>query len=235
MKRLLIISFIIFACSMNASNMHDFLAFTDLSPVLMKHQDMRYGYIGDNYQRLYVYFTDIRKETADRYNVYGKSKVCKNICSFDGDIKIVSVDSAKVLQSCADGNTPQYYTCYTVKAEYTLTEHGERGTGVFKGIMTSKITIVNGMAYYDENGLECCDSYCNNQFTGVWQSASKHLIKKCCWGDYRIPDCGDLDTGAAEFIPNTKYLKYGWQSFMDAYMSGTAESWKKENCQWWNE
>lgn len=39
MKRLLIISFIIFACSMNASNMHDFLAFTDLSSVLMKHQD----------------------------------------------------------------------------------------------------------------------------------------------------------------------------------------------------
>ena len=32
-------------------------------------------------------------------------------------------------------------------------------------------------------------------------------------GHYRIPNSGDLDVGAGDFSPNTKYLNNGWSDF----------------------
>ncbi len=58
------------------------------------------------------------------------------------------------------------------------------------------------------------DGFSNNQFTGSWTSYKTNASKKCNWGDYRIPECGDLDIGAGEFIVNEKYIKNGWTSYM---------------------
>jgi hypothetical protein len=61
----------------------------------------------------------------------------------------------------------------------------------------------------------------------------------CNWGDYRIPDSGDLDNGAAEFCVNPKYQKNGWENFVAAHESNSTESpeYKKarmiEEQKWW--
>jgi hypothetical protein len=40
------------------------------------------------------------------------------------------------------------------------------------------------------------------------------VIKRCNWGDFRIPNSGDLDGGAAGFSP-WKHKENGWQDFGD--------------------
>jgi hypothetical protein len=61
------------------------------------------------------------------------------------------------------------------------------------------------------------DSYCNNQCTGSWKSYKTGAVKKCNWGDYRIPDSKGLDIGAGVFYVDDKYIKFGWKSYRDTY------------------
>ena len=63
-------------------------------------------------------------------------------------------------------------------------------------------------------------------------------MKRCNWGDYRIPNCGDLDIGAGGFSPADKYLTNGWQNYRDANFGGpeTPKSKKAatlEYVRWW--
>ncbi len=58
------------------------------------------------------------------------------------------------------------------------------------------------------------DSFSNNGFIGTWTSYKTNTSKKCNWGDYRIPDCGDLDSGTGEFMVSSKYIKNGWLEYM---------------------
>ena len=83
------------------------------------------------------------------------------------------------------------------------------------------------------------DGFYNNQFTGIWSSYSKRLIKKCNWGDCRIPDADDLDIGTGEFYVNDKYSKNGWSEYQAALVHGeyTPEqiqhAQEVENKEWW--
>jgi hypothetical protein len=63
------------------------------------------------------------------------------------------------------------------------------------------------------------DGFSNNQFIGSWTSYKTDASKKCNWGDYRIPECGDLDIGAGELSISEKYSKNGW--------------WIKPKNEWW--
>src|SRR5690242_10027684 len=42
------------------------------------------GYIGDNFQRFYIHYISVTRSKNDpyQYNVYGKTMVRENICSF---------------------------------------------------------------------------------------------------------------------------------------------------------
>ncbi|WP_260390444.1 hypothetical protein [Riemerella anatipestifer] len=51
------------------------------------------------------------------------------------------------------------------------------------------------------------DGFSNNQFVGSWTSYKTNITKRCNWGDYRIPESGDLDIGVGEFSVKDKYLK----------------------------
>jgi len=57
------------------------------------------------------------------------------------------------------------------------------------------------------------------------------------WGDYRIPDSGELDLGAGEFSPAEKYWGNGWESYMKVRMGSTETERKKayaeEYEEWW--
>ena len=67
----------------------------------------------------------------------------------------------------------------------------------------------DGSLHIDD--IDCySDSYCNNLYSGIWISYRSHRTKPCGWGQWRIPNCGDLDEGAAEFSVNPKYKANGW-------------------------
>lgn len=93
--------------------------------------------------------------------------------------------------------------------------------------MEIRFYLKDGKVVYDDIEKGISDSYYNNSCVGTWRSYRSKSEKKCNWGEYRIPGCGDLDIGAGEFSPNPKYFKYGWELYNRAYIGQCREA-KKE-------
>lgn len=192
------------------------------------------GFIGDDYQRFFIHFVSIIQNPTNPYQylVYGKTKVKDKICSFQGTITIRKARTYK------NGDIPTYKQGFAASDVILYEDKKQSSTGFIKGSLTSYFIIDNkGLFRYD--GLSfAADGFSNNQFIGSWTSYKTNISKKCNWGDYRIPDCGDLDTGAGEFSVNDKYLKHGWENFSLAYsyLNDKPEVQKarqKENIPWW--
>lgn len=193
------------------------------------------GFIGDNYQRFYIHFISIIQNPVNPYEyfAYGKTKVKENICAFQGTIKIIRSEIYK---------NPDVPTCKqgTAICEVYLYEDKKMPfSGFFKGTLSSHFIIdYNGKFRYDAL-MFIADDFSNNQFVGNWTSYKTNASKKCHWGDYRIPDCGDLDSGAGEFYVNEKYIKNGWENFiflLGGYKTDSQEfknAVQKENEKWW--
>ena len=96
-------------------------------------------------------------------------------------------------------------------AKYNLEEEASQaGSGVFTGYLLFYWYETNdGKFVYDDIDSHS-DSYCNNQYAGTWKSNKTKKSKPCAWGQYRVPNSGDLDVGAGEFSVNPKYAKNGW-------------------------
>lgn len=63
--------------------------------------------------------------------------------------------------------------------------------------------------------LFVADGFSNCQYEGTWTTSYKtNKIKRCNWGDYRIPNSSDLDEGCGEFIPQKKYARFGWENYI---------------------
>jgi len=99
---------------------------------------------------------------------------------------------------------------------YQLTEDEKlSATGIFKGkvLLCWAISNKGNLEYNDF--YEGADPYFNNAFIGTWTSKQTQKTQQVSWAYYRVPCSGDLDIGAGEFIPNKKYLKYGWDEFIN--------------------
>jgi len=213
----------------------------------LTNQDATIGYIGTSYQRLYIHLNEIVKnETISScYLIKGKSRVGNNICDFKGYFKILHIriinkerreEMLKVAKEIKDQELMQRakHEHLIVLAEYELYEnHSMKWSGIFKGFLKSYFYVENDSIYYDDLELEYSDKYSNNAFDGVWESYETHAEKKCCWGNYRVPNVGDLDIGASEFSPNEKYLKNGWDNYYKAYIIGNPSARKEEDRKWW--
>jgi hypothetical protein len=168
------------------------------------------GFIGDDYERLYIRFISVIQNPNNQYEyfAFGKTMVKENVCEFQGTIRITD---ARI------GNSLEYrnYKQGFIKSDLTLFEdRNQKFTGYFKGELTSNFTIdKNGNLDYDAL-MFYSDDFSNNQFIGKWTSYSTKNIKTCNWGDYRIPESGDLDIGTAEFMVNDKYKKNGWMNYV---------------------
>ena len=191
------------------------------------------GFIGDNYQRFYIHFISVIQNPTNPYEyfAYGKTKVKENICSFQGVIKI---SKSRIYKECL---IPFYKEGY-IECEVNLYEdRKQNAAGFFVGKLISNFVIDDkGVFRYD--ALESfSDSFCNNQFIGIWKSYKTKTSKKCHWGDYRIPESGDLDIGAGYFSVNDEYVKNGWESYRAAWGSDTdpevLKARQKEEEQWW--
>lgn len=170
------------------------------------------GYIGENYQRFYIHFISVIQNPNNKleYFIYGKTKVKENICTFQGTI---TINESKIYEESEVPNVKQGFA----KGSYEFFEDpDQKGTGVFKGSFQTDFYIdKNGELKYDALMLGA-DGFENNQFEGTWTSYKTEKSKKCSWGDYRIPNSGDLDIGAGEFSPDEKYLESGWESYVHA-------------------
>jgi hypothetical protein len=192
------------------------------------------GFIGDNYQRFFIHFISIIQNPNNQYEylTYGKTKVKENICTFQGTIKI---ESSKVYNETEFAVQKQGYAVCSVML---YEDKKEKSTGFIKGNLTIRFFIdKNGKIEYDD--LEShSDGFANRQFVGNWTSYKTKVSKKCHWGDYRIPESGDLNTGAGEFWINPKYIKNGWESYVLAYNTfpetdKALKVRKKEKEKWW--
>ncbi|MFT3902914.1 MAG: hypothetical protein QM727_07050 [Niabella sp.] len=193
------------------------------------------GFIGNDYQRLFIRFISVIQNPTNPYEylVYGKTMVKETICSFQGTI---TIKQAKIYKS---EDIPTYKQGYTICDVILYEDKKHLSTGFFKGKLTSNFIIDNKGQFRYDALMFVADGFSNNQFVGSWTSYKTNTTKKCHWGDYRIPDCGDLDIGAGEFSVNEKYVKNGWLSYMLENMSPNGAMVKPKvdkqakNKQWW--
>jgi len=193
------------------------------------------GFIGDDYQRFFIHFVSvIQNPTSPHdYLVYGKTKVKETICSFQG---IITIRQARIYKS---GEIPTYKQGFATCDVILYEDKKQPSTGFIKGKLKSEFLIDNkGQLRYDAL-MFVADGFSNNQFVGSWTSFKTNASKKCNWGDYRIPECGDLDIGAGEFSVKEKYVKNGWLAYMLENMAPNYAivkpigDKKAENKKWW--
>ena len=175
------------------------------------------GFIGDDYQRFQIHFTSVVRSKVDPYEyvVRGKTKVRTNIGAFHGTLHI---DRAFQYR---DNEFPGY-KLGRLEGRYLFFEDRESpGSGSLRGTFNLD-WFLDGKNKPQYNALwAVADGFTNNEFRGAWTSYRSKLSKKCNWGDFRIPDCGDLDSGAGEFGVNTKYLNHGWRDYSSGWDSTT--------------
>jgi hypothetical protein len=201
--------------------------------VSMKRQEPL-GYIGANYPRLHVHFISAIQNPNNKlqYFIYGKTKVKKNICEFQGTITI------NESRTYDEGDIPTLKQGY-VKGQYEFFENpNQKHTGKLKGNFQSNFYIDEKGALKYDALMFVSDGFKNNQFEGIWTNYKSGVSKKCNWGDYRIPDSRGFDIGTGEFNVDKEYVEFGWESYGLAWghyplNSENTEAELIENEKWW--
>jgi len=192
------------------------------------------GFMGDDFQRFYNHFDSVIQNPTNSYEylVFGKTKVKETIRSFQGTI---TIRQSRIHKS---SDIPDYQQGVATCDVLFFEDKKQNSTGFLKGRLTSNFILDNkGELRYDAI-MFVADGFANNQFVGTWTSYKTNISKKCHWGDYRIPDSGDLDIGAGEFSVADKYVKNGWENYRLATL-GDPDNPKsklarqKEAEQWW--
>lgn len=202
--------------SLRKNNYLNKYAGKDFSAVWNYHKNNEYlGFIGDDYHRIRIKILSTVKdeEKLQTYTVKGKSAIGSQIKPFEGTFTVRQI---KLLTDLHWGVDDEYKN-KGIKAqgvligEYKLYEDRKlENSGFFEGVLSALWYMTEtGEIKFDNIQFEA-DPYRNNQFVGTWTNYNETKKMKSNWGDYRIPDSGDLDIGAGEFSPNKKYLKNGW-------------------------
>lgn len=186
------------------------------------NSDQIVGIIGDDYRRIQVHFISVIKDVDHprEYFVHGKTMVHNNVCDFQGKI---------IINELVPDMIPDFEgrNAFIVKASYRFFEDpAQFHVGFFDGLLVSYVMLdEKGKVQYNDI-LMAADGFNNNLFIGTWSEYNTSTSKKCNWGDYRIPQSGDLDIGAGEFSPNPKYDRKGWVNF-------NSDASVKKDRNWW--
>ncbi len=111
-------------------------------------------------------------------------------------------------------------------------------SGTIKGTLTSNFYLdKTGSLRYDAI-VFAGDGFSNNECIATWTSYKTGKSRKCHWGDFRIPESGDLDVGVGEFIISDKFIRNGWENYMLAWSgdpdnAAVQQARKLENDKWW--
>ena len=186
---------------------------------VLKPETKFLGFIAPNYKRMNIDFTSITKKDAKTYQVEGNSTVGENTCNFSGPITITKIQAFPQQASTKnDDLKDEDLKEFEIQARGVMTgsyefkeEEKPKVCGVFKGQVTLNWYInKEGELEYDDLEEGESDKFKNNQYKGTWTAYGEKKGKKANWGEYRIPDSGDLDIGAGEFGVNPKYKDNGW-------------------------
>ena len=199
----------------------------------MIKRDEMLGFIGDNYQRFYIHFISMVKDLTNPYLyvVSGKTRVKNKICSFKGTVIIKQARLYKVgdCVGCKQG----FANCEVILNE----DKNQEASGVIKGKLKCNFCIDKKRGFIYDAVNYVSDGFSNNQFVGTWTSYKINKSKKCNWGDFRMPDCGDLDIGVGDVSINDKYVKNGWENYKIAYNDSNKSEAKRaqqiEAEKWW--
>lgn len=169
------------------------------------------GIIGIDYKRIKIFIGNITKDEANKllYHIEGKSNVNGNICVFTGTIKII-----RAYELPRDESESTHSNSWHLFAEYSFQEDTrQKYTGTFKGVMECFYYFdMNGNVLLDESA-DFSDDYFNRSYVGTWTSNNTKAVKKCIWGDHRLPFTFDFDCGDGEMHPCDKYIQNGWTTF----------------------
>ncbi|MBP5517086.1 MAG: membrane lipoprotein lipid attachment site-containing protein [Bacteroidales bacterium] len=202
----------------------------DFTEVITTGTPFDLGIIGDDFTRLQIHYASVTKTDAEHYAVKGFSKAGETVQPFEGTMEIASI--YKIKPNPDEPTEEIDPDAYELVCNYVFTQPD----GKFEGKAVNDILLKGGKASTDDSFLGA-DGYSNNQHIGTFTSTDG--VKKIAnWGDWRIPESGDLDQGVGEFIPSEKYHSKGWASYYNAlYASDEVE---KENAmfaesrKWWD-
>lgn len=170
------------------------------------------GVLGNEFKRIEVYFyPDAIKTDSVTYVVRGRTKVKKNVLDFAGEVKIKKIYHI----SPRNASFPDYYV---IIADCTLREDAaQKGSGEFRGILGAYGYVTDDVpnTIRVDNREQDCDGYMNRSFVGTWQSyKNPAIVKRCMWGDGRLPFRFDFDTGNEEMRVNPKYASPEWDRLL---------------------
>jgi hypothetical protein len=185
----------------------------DFTPLFFPKHDFL-GFIGPDYTRIKIYLSTITKDSVNPqiYHVLGSSIVKKNKCDFAGIISIEKIQEYKNQKIGLDSDfVGKSKTQGILFGKYIFKENStQKHTGIFEGLVTLTWYVDNFNILHYDNIEWYSDNFKNNQYIGTWTEYNSTIKKVCNWGELRIPFSGDLDIGAGEFSPNSKYLNNGW-------------------------
>ena len=197
------------------------------------------GFIGAGYQRLQVKILTVNQSTTDPalYYVAGKTRVLGTVRSFGGTLRLQQVREAKPVKhrDMEEGPAPDVTMEGLAVGSYELMENKKLDrTGVFRGVVATNWYLDSkGQLHYNDLDM-VADSYSNNRFVGTWTSYLTKKSLRCNWGDYRVPNSGDLDIGAGEFSPAKKYEANGWHTYIAALADPENTAARQQEKQaWW--
>lgn len=183
------------------------------------------GILGQNYSRIQIFiYPEVEQTDSLTFRVKGKSKVQNNICDFTGEIDIEHV--YRIWPQIYESDTANY--CVII-ANYRFEEDkAQPGSGVFQGIFSAYCNIdkTDKRVYLSIDSGEA-DGYNNRNYVGTWKSYRTGAVKKCIWGEYRLPYTFDFDIGDGEMRVNPKYDSHEWRVWQAESFHEIKES------RWW--
>ena len=192
----------------------DLLLSKDLSELLLAKEAFL-GFIGNDKRRIYMQFDSIWKD-HEQYNLYhikGHSTVKGNRCDFKGMLIIESIETDQNIPLGLDERKPSsnIQASGKIKGHYLFSENPkQKHVGLFSGNFWCTWLLTKDASLSSNELQSHGDNYRDHQYQGIWRPYGESDSRVCNWGTYRIPNCGDLDIGAAEFSPNPKYHAQGW-------------------------
>lgn len=185
------------------------------------------GVFDTMYQRIQFHFDTIQRSQVDHciYFISGFDRLKGLVTPFNGTITIKEI--TKNVGNIYERETPSDDKLIEFSGSFIFRENkGVRGSGFFQGNVHFKLTLNNGKLL-DDMGEYMGDGFSNFIYQGTWTNYTSGTIKKCIWGQGRLPDTGDFDQGVGDRFVNDKYKKNGWEMNKDwEYLDNPKEWWK---------
>lgn len=172
-----------------------------------------YGLLGDEFNKIEVVFSEVRKSEKQNslYKLKGKTKCNGNINDFTGEV-IFNKATASISEKSESAKV-------TITGTYKLIENTSgRESGIYVGQL--KIILFTQNIYASDVLFDMDMTYEDGAvrgFVGVKKSYKKNTSQSCIWGFTRFPHkyAKNFDIGDGEQVINLKYAK-PWFSYSDA-------------------